>query len=278
MKRIWTMITAGIVLTACQSGQKVDTTQQEPVAQAEKLQEPEVAKQPVPARTGSFTTLGKVVSTRYADLSFQSAQPIMQVYVKNGQQVRQGQRVAELDRFRLNNTIEQQKKQIEQAELQMQDVIISQGYDPDMPNNIPAEVKRTAEIKSGYQLAKEQLAAAEYELNTAVLTAPFDGIVANVKAQTHETAKPGEPVCRIVSTKDMAVEFRIMETDLAKYSIGTKIMVIPSAYKDRSYEATVSEVNPIVDQQGAITMRARLAEPKDLFDGMNVEILTTGNL
>lgn len=257
-----------VVLAGCQSKeQQEEAPQQETTS---RMVEPTtVDTNPQQA----FTTLGKVVAIRYADLSFQSTLPIMQVYVKNGQQVRQGQRIAELDMFRLNNTIEQQKRQMEQAELQMQDVIISQGYDPDKPSSVPNEVRRTAEVKSGYQVIKEQLAAAEHELQTALLSAPFDGIVANVKAQAHEISKPGEPVCRIVSTKDMAVEFRVMETDLGKYSIGTKVIVVPSAYKDRQYEAVVSEVNPIVDQQGAITLRAKLSDVQDLFDGMNVEII-----
>ena len=262
-----------MMLIACQNQSTNNTTQQVPMVQSEVQSIAETSEQSVVVQTSGMTTLGKVVATRYADLSFQSSLPIVQVYVKNGQQVRQGQRVAELDIFRLNNKIEQQKKQIEQSELQMKDVIISQGYDPDMPNSVPAEVKHTAEIKSGYQLAKEQLAAAEYELKTAVLTAPFDGIVANVKAQAHEVAKTGEPVCRIVSVNDMAVEFRIMEADLEKYTIGSTIIVIPTAYKDRQYEAIVSEVNPIVDQQGTITLKARLSKHQDLFDGMNVEIM-----
>lgn len=272
MKKILTITMTGLVLMACQSQPSSDTTLQETATLSEELQAVNTST-PSEVKSEGFTTLGKVVATRYADLSFQSSLPIMQMYVKNGQQVRQGQRVAELDMFRLSNTIEQQKKQIAQSELQMKDVIIAQGYDPDVPTSIPAEVKQTAEIKSGYQLAKEQLAAAEHELKTAVLNAPFDGTVANVKAQAHEIAKVGEPVCRIISSKDMAVEFRIMEADLAKYRIGTTIIAIPTAYKDRQYEAIVSEVNPIVDQQGAITVRARLPEAHDLFDGMNVEIM-----
>jgi hypothetical protein len=35
----------------------------------------------------------------------------------------------------------------------------------------------------------------------------------------------------------------------------------------------VSEINPIVDQQGAVTLRARLANATTLFDGMNVVII-----
>jgi hypothetical protein len=36
----------------------------------------------------------------------------------------------------------------------------------------------------------------------------------------------------------------------------------------------VSEINPVVDEQGAVTLRAQLASGTTLFDGMNVEVLT----
>ena len=100
--------------------------------------------------------MGKVVTARFADLSFETALPIERVLVRNGQRVRRGQVLAQLDLFKLRNAIEKQQRaveqaqlQIEQAYLQMQDVIISQGYDPDKASAIPADVKHNADVKSG---------------------------------------------------------------------------------------------------------------------------------
>ena len=273
MKKYLIIICVFIGLTACQGSQQADSSQQEATV-TEQVQE---VKEPQVVIVNSNTTLGKIVANRYVDMSFSSTLPIRQMLVKNGQHVYQGQKIAELDMFILNNTIEQRRRQIEQSELQMQDVIIAQGYDPDKPGSVPAEIIKTAEVKSGYQLAMSQLEAAEHDLKTAVLTAPFEGVVANVKAQANELSQPGQPICRIISTKDMAVEFRVMESDLAKYPIGTGIKVIPSAYKDRQYDAIVSEINPIVDEQGAVTLRARLSQAQDLFNGMNCEILNIDN-
>ena len=238
---------------------------------------------------GSSTTMGKVVAERYADLSFETALPIAQVLVKNGQQVHRGQVLARLDQFKLRNAITQQQHAIEQAELkieqarlQMQDVIISQGYDPDKEASIPGSVKHHADIKSGYALsksqlatAKSQLAAAQHELSNGLLTAPFDGVVANIAVQAHQLAEAGKVVCRVIASGNMAVEFRVMEADLSKYKMGTAVTVVPVADKSARYEATISEINPVVDNQGAITLRARLNGAKGLFDGMNVEVILT---
>ena len=231
-------------------------------------------------------TMGKVVAGRFADLSFQTALPIERVLVRNGQHVRRGQVLAQLDQFKLRNTIEQQRRaieqaqlQIEQARLQMQDVIIAQGYDPDKAAAVPQQVLHNADVKSGYALAKSQLAtartqlaAAQHELNSGELRAPFDGVVANVTVQAHQLAQAGQPVCRVIAQGDMAVEFRVMETDLSRYRVGTAVTVIPVADQSQHYAATVSEINPIVDQQGAVTLRARIDEPSSLFDGMNVVV------
>ena len=239
------------------------------------------------APAGAVRTMGKVVAACFADLSFETALPIERVLVRNGQQVRQGQTLAVLDQYKLRNAIEQQQQaieqaqlQIEQAHLQMQDVIISQGYDPDKASSIPADVRHNAELKSGYELSKSQLAsartllaAAQHELRSGVLIAPFDGVVANLSVQAHQLAQPGQTVCRIIAARNMDVEFRVMEADLCKYKIGTIVCVIPVADTSTRYEATVSEINPVVDEQGAITIRARLSSAQGLFDGMNVEVI-----
>lgn len=235
----------------------------------------------------STCTMGKVVAEHFADLSFETALPIERVLVRNGQQVRRGQVLAQLDQFKLRNAvakqeraIEQAQLQMEQAHLQMQDVIISQGYDPDKTSQVPASVVHNADVKSGYALSKSQLAsariqlaAAQHELRSGVLTAPFDGVVANVTIQAHQLAQAGQPVCRVIASGDMAVEFRVMEADLGRYQQGTALSIIPIADKSQHYDATVSEINPVVDKQGAVTIRAHVSHAADLFDGMNVEVI-----
>ena len=236
---------------------------------------------------GAVSTMGKVVAARFADLSFETALPIERVLVRNGQQVHRGQVLAVLDQYKLRNAIEQQQLaiqqaqlQIEQARLQMQDVIISQGYDPDKAASIPDDVRHHADVKSGYALSKSQLAtartaldAARHELRSGVLTAPFDGVVANLSMQAHQLAQPGQTVCRIIATGDMEVEFRVMEADLCHYKTGTSVNVIPVADKTSRHPATVIAINPFVDEQGAVTLRAKLSEAQGLFDGMNVEVI-----
>ena len=288
MKKIIMIMAVTITMTSCGGGNTKEAD-----SSTDSVSMPEAAPndseqvcQPV-IGNGQMQTMGKVVAERYADLAFETALPIEQVFVRNGQQVRRGQVIAQLDQFKLRNAILQQERaieqaqlQIEQARLEMQDVIISQGYDPDKDTSIPDDVRHNADVKSGYALTKSQLvaaqtqlAAARHELRTGVLTAPFDGIIANVAMQAHQLAQAGQTVCRVIASGDMAVEFRVMEADLTRYPLGTTVTVVPVADKAQRYDATVSEINPIVDEQGAVTIRAHLTDATTLFDGMNVEVV-----
>ena len=291
MRKIIIFVAVALLIESCGEKNSNQSVSENDTIQTEKRDSVTTPTPSTPpdslAPAGAVRTMGKVVAARFADLSFETALPIERVLVRNGQEVRQGQTLAVLDQYKLRNAIEQQQQaieqaqlQIEQAHLQMQDVIISQGYDPDKAASVPADVRHNAELKSGYELSKNQLAsaktllaAAQHELRSGVLTAPFDGVVANLSVQAYQLAQPGETVCRVIATRNMDVEFRVMEADLCKYKIGTTVCVIPVADTSTHYEATVSEINPVVDEQGAITLRARLSVAQGLFDGMNVEVI-----
>ena len=210
----------------------------------------------------AFQTMGKVVATHCADVKFEIALPVLRMMVHNGDRVRQGQLLAEQDATRQTNAVEQHQREIDQAHLQMQDVIISQGYDPEHMDNVPQRVRHIAEVKSGLLLAQSKLAAA-----------PFDGIVANVTAHAGQLAQVGDIVCRVISPQQMDVEFRIMEADLSRFGVGTRLQVVPVGDEHTVYEAKVTEVNPIVDAQGTVMLRAHVNTPHQLFDGMHVSVI-----
>lgn len=225
-----------------------------------------------------FTAQGKVKASKYADLAFETSLPIKAVYVRNGQSVTSGQRIAELDMFKMSNAIEQAKKQVEQARLNMQDVIISQGYDPDKPQTVPENIKQLAQVKSGYSLALSQLDAAKHDIGSGTLTAPFAGVVANLSIQPHSISQAGTTVCRIIATDEMEVEFKVMEGDLCIVKVGSMVTITPIATKAAQYEARVMDINPMVDENGAVSVRAKLKADRNLFDGMNVEVSFTRHI
>lgn len=272
-KRIWISLTIVLLLTACRQ-QSQPNDSQDTKASSDTISQTVVSRHaPDSTPTSAFQTMGKVVATHYADVKFEISLPVLRMMVHNGDHVRQGQLLAEQDATRQTNAVEQHQREIEQAHLQMQDVIISQGYDPEHIDKVPQRVRHIAEVKSGLLLAQNKLAAARHELKITRVTAPFDGIVANVTAHAGQLAQVGDIACRVIAPQQMDVEFRIMETDLSRFAVGTRLQVVPVGDEHAVYEAKVTEVNPIVDEQGTVMLRAHVATPHQLFDGMHVSVL-----
>lgn len=271
-KRIWISLTIVLLLTACRQQSQPNDSQDTKITTDTISQTTGSRQASDSVAVPAFQTMGKVVATHYADVKFEIALPVLRMMVHNGDRVRQGQLLAEQDATRQTNAVEQHQREIDQAHLQMQDVIISQGYDPEHMDKVPQRVRHIAEVKSGLLLAQSKLAAARHELKITRVTAPFDGVVANVTAHAGQLAQVGDIVCRVISPQQMDVEFRIMEADLSRFGIGTRLQVVPVGDEHTVYEAKVTEVNPIVDAQGTVMLRAHVNTPHQLFDGMHVSV------
>ena len=213
---------------------------------------------------------GKIVAKDYADLYFRTSEVVAKVYVKNGTYVRKGQKLAELDMFKLNNTLAQNKNALAQANLEMQDVLIGQGYAPDNLNAVPADVLELAKVKSGYERAKAQYEASQYDVEQATLTAPFDGVVANLFDKQYNMPKNGEPFCRVIRTSAMEVDFTVLESELPLIKVGDQVEVTPYAAAVGTRTGSISEINPLVDENGMVRVKAQVNGGDKLFDGMNV--------
>lgn len=215
---------------------------------------------------------GKVVAREQADLYFRTQEVVAKVWVKNGAYVRKGQKLAELDLFKLENNLAQSKNNLAQAELEMKDVLIGQGYAPDNLNAVPADILKLAGVKSGYEQAKAQYEAAQNELTQATLVAPFDGVVANLFDKQYNMPKSGEPFCRIVRTGSMEVDFTVLESELPLIKPGDKVEVTPYAQATGVRTGNISEINPLVDENGMVRVKAQVDGGDRLFSGMNVRV------
>ena len=71
---------------------------------------------------------GKVTASRSAEVRFKTVERIAHVWVRNGQRVQAGQKLAELDKFRLKRSLAQAKDNLEQSRLNLQDILIGRGF------------------------------------------------------------------------------------------------------------------------------------------------------
>lgn len=215
---------------------------------------------------------GKISAKATAGLRFESAGVIAHIFVKNGDRVRKGQKLAELDKFRLQNKVNQTKDAVERAQLDLQDVLIGQGCNLDELDKISPEVMQLATVKSGVEQTKAQYELALYELQHATLVAPFDGVVANLFAKPHNIASQSDAFCTIIDTGGMEIDFTVLESELPLIKTGDKVQISPYADISSSYSGSICEINPMVDDKGMVNVKARVDGNNKLFTGMNVRV------
>ena len=69
----------------------------------------------------------------------------------------------------------------------------------------------------------------------------------------------------------MEADFTVLENVLAFIRMGDKVVITPYAGGD-AFEGSVSEINPLVDANGMVKVKALVNAGGKLFSGMNVRV------
>jgi HlyD family secretion protein len=125
-------------------------------------------------------------------------------------------------------------------------------------------------------LAKANLDAAQDALSNYVLTAPFNGVVAEVNVSAGEQVTAETRVVSVADFKSWTVKTTdVTELEVVKLSIGQKVLLVPDALPDLELHGTVVEISDAYTQQGGdilYTVRVQVDDPHDrLRWGMTVE-------
>lgn len=219
-----------------------------------------------------IVTNGKVRASRKADLHFRTSGTVQKLLCHNGQSVSKGDTIAVLDREDLLLSLLSATTNFKKARLDYYDILAGQGYSPKDTAAIPSEVLSMAKMRSGYSGAQNALQRAEYDCSSAILYAPFSGKIANLSSAENEQT-PGDRFCTLIDDSRYDVDFNVMESE---YSFATKarsIRISPFTNSDISIAGTIRNINPSVDDNGQIEIRASAERNDILLDGMNVKVI-----
>jgi HlyD family secretion protein len=132
------------------------------------------------------------------------------------------------------------------------------------------------------ELAKADLAKAQWKLDNCSISAPVSGTILTRKAEKGNLVIPSAfasdsglsaSLCDMADLSDLEVELKIQERDIASIVAGQKCSVMPEAYQNHQpfrkihpdgYEGKVSRLMPTADRgQSAIPVRVKIVVPKD---------------
>jgi multidrug resistance efflux pump len=100
-------------------------------------------------------------------------------------------------------------------------------------------------------LAKANLEAAKDALSNYVLSAPFDGVVADVNVKLGDQVGTETRAISIANFNSWVVETTdITELEVVKLSIGQKVTLVPDALPDVTLNGIVTDISQAYVQQG----------------------------
>ena len=262
-------VTLFSLLTACQSKGDVKSTPQQSDTTAVQS-----TKAPSPQEAPNFSTAikGKIETEREIPVYSRISEQIVMFAIENiGQEVRKGQVVARLSDAALREKIAHSRAKLEKAEFQYQAILMGQGYKHDNLDAAPENIKKMARISSGYNEAKAELHALEYELSYCTITAPISGYVIKIQNTLYGMAKPGEALFYIVDIEHLKVSFDVLENEVPRYWDGAILTVSTVAFPSEQHPATISAVGA-VDDNGMVHVEATLNPHPHLAPGMTAFI------
>jgi HlyD family secretion protein len=234
----------------------------------------------------SSSTAGEVMAERKATVRAELSARVLAVQHKRGERVKTGDVVATLDTADLDakvkqaqGTLDAQRAQVTQAEAHAQAArrtaqkdanLVERGALSSRVAEDSASMAREAEaaLSAARALIEQNRAAvqaAKVGRSHAVLTAPFDGLLADVFVDPGEEAQPGMALFEIVDDSRLHVEATIDEADIGRAKVGQPAVLRLDALPDHPIAGVVSKLDPTVrtDPKGARTLRLE-AEISDL--------------
>lgn len=216
---------------------------------------------------------GIIQTTHKAELHFKTSERIASIKVKNGQKVTKGQILATLDNDILNNQLNKAQNEIDKAKNKLLEEKINHGIN--IESEINPKLLQSLKIKSGLIDAENAYKNAQIQNSQSILKAPFSGLIANLNIKTGSFINASDVFCTLINQNKPEVVFSVLENELEFIKKGQTVFIQNFSNNEKEYKGSITEINPLVDKNGLIQIKARIDDNNASFlEGMHVKIKT----
>ncbi len=225
---------------------------------------------------------GRLAQREETRLSFKTGGVVHRILVREGQTVRAGQVLAELEPEEIEALANQSRLGQEKTAIDLQNARLAlQLAERDFRNieglyrdsvatleqleNVETKLKNARNqvqaAETALALQKQQVAVSEYNLDKAVITAPAGGVILRRLAEPNESVAPGSPVL-LLGRNDKALVLRVdlADRDIINVHLGDSARVWVDAYPNKPFA-------------GVVRQRASMADPLSGTYEVEVEVL-----
>lgn len=198
---------------------------------------------------------GAIASQKNVMLSAEAMANVVRIHVREGESVRQGQILVELDAQILQNNIQELKTALELA---------STLYEKQKnlwDQNIGTEVQYL-QAKNNKESLERKLKTTRSQLENYFVKAPFSGRVYELDVKLGSMLSPGMPVCRVVSLEDMYIQADVSESLVGKFEVGDTVDIEIPAMNIMT-KSTINAIGKVINVQNR-TFQIEVKLPKEV--------------
>lgn len=269
MNQHWILLISGIVLSTLIAAGCGDSKAADLSGQASELPHVEtVAAESIEYAPEVFGT-GRLASREESKLSFKTGGIVSRIHVREGQQVRRGQLLAELDLDEIEAQTQQASLGVQQAGITLSNARLAleraerdyrnvQGLFADSVATL--EQMEDAELQlrnarnqleaaqTGLAYSEKNQTVADFNLKYSSITAPANGTILMKLAEVNELVGPGTPVFLFGSKeKAQVIRVSITDKDVIHVKLGDRATVEFDAYPGETFPAEVREIASMAD-------------------------------
>lgn len=278
-----TAVIGPLVLTSC-GGENAQ--QQNPAATAVPVHTYTVAEESV---TGTDTYPGNVVPLQEVELRPQVSGYITNYYVQDGQRVKKGQRLYEIDRSKYQANYQQAQANLQSARANLARVQKDLERYERLAEREAIARQQVDYARTDVETARAQVAAAQAQVNSAftdvgyaTITAPFDGTIGISQVRVGAQVSPGQPLLNTISSTDpIAVDFVINQQEIGRFNQLTQgqqpdslFTILLNNQTEYPYPGKILAIDRAIGRQtGTTTVRLQFSNPeRALIPGMTVSV------
>ena len=223
----------------------------------------EVAKAEVMRIEDDAQAVGSVRAVQTIVLRPEVSGRIVRLGFKDGERVRRGQVLVQLDDLLQRAQVKQAEAQaaIARTNLQRSRELLAQNF-----------VSQSAvdQNAAALEVADAQVALARAQLARLTITAPFDGVAGIPSVSVGDYLKDGADIVSLEDRSRLWIDFRLPERFVGAARVGQPVAVTLDALPGRNFEGTVEALDALVDANGrSLLVRAHLNRPvPELKSGM----------
>jgi multidrug efflux system membrane fusion protein len=188
-------------------------------------------------------TNGIVVNKHEMRLSFKLGGLVRRIHVQEGDAVKQGQRLAEIELTEVDAQVEQARQLAEKAQ---RDLKRGENLYADQVISL----EQLQDLRTQAALAGAQLKSAQFNQGYSVITAPRDGVVLRKLAEERELVAAGTPVLVLgESNRGYVVRAALADREIVNVKLGDKGQIQMDAFPAQSMTGTVVEIASAADER-----------------------------